>query len=283
MTKFKPHYFSLLAALAFAYAAPQDSLQRPFVSPIFGDDMVLQRGKPNLIWGWSQPGDAIRVEVGENSATATAGADGRWQARIQPGGPYTVKITGRQTVELHEVLVGDVWICAGQSNMQFGLAQARNGAEEVKNADHPEIRYYVVGQRVSYSHVDVPAGDRLAYCALAEHYELKVPYSGPTLSSVEHLPGALKLHFDHTDGGLVARGEKPAEFSIAGDDHKWYWADARIEGDSVIVSSKSVPDPNAVRYAWQSNPAATLFNGAGLPAAPFRTDDWPGITEGRQP
>jgi sialate O-acetylesterase len=122
-------------------------------------------------------------------------------------------------------------------------------------------------------------GDRLALCALGGHYGLKVPYSGPTLSSVEQLPGALKLRFDHTDGGLVVKGGKLGEFSVAGDDRKWHWADARIEGDTVIVESKSVPDPKVVRYAWQANPAATLFNGAGLPAAPFRTDDWPGITE----
>jgi sialate O-acetylesterase len=93
--------------------------------------MVLQRGKPNSIWGWSQPGDSVRVDIGESSATATTGADGRWQTQIRPpapGGPYTVKITGgQQTVELQDVLVGDVWICAGQSNMQFGLAQARTG------------------------------------------------------------------------------------------------------------------------------------------------------------
>jgi sialate O-acetylesterase len=123
-------------------------------------------------------------------------------------------------------------------------------------------------------------GERLAFCALGEYYGLKIPHFGPTLSSVERLPGALKLNFDHADGGLVVRGEKLGEFSIAGDDRKWYWAYAHIEGDAVIVSSSLVPDPKAVRYAWQSNPAATLFNGVGLPAAPFRTDDWPGITEG---
>ena len=96
---------------------------------------------------------------------------------------------------------------------------------------------------------------------------------------MEHVPGGLKLHFAHTDGGLVVKGEKLGEFSLAGDDRKWYWADARIEGDSVIVSSKSVPDPTAARYAWQANPEANLFNGAGLPAVPFRTDDWPGVTD----
>jgi sialate O-acetylesterase len=75
------------------------------------------------------------------------------------------------------------------------------------------------------------------------------------------------------------KGDKLGQFSIAGDDRRWFWADARIEGDTVVVSSPSVTNPTEVRYAWQSNPAATLFNGAGLPAAPFRTDTWPGKTE----
>ncbi|RPI23677.1 MAG: hypothetical protein EHM61_19145 [Acidobacteria bacterium] len=157
----------LASALALAGsvfgAAPQDAAPRPFVSPIFGDHMVLQRGRANSIWGWSQPGDSVRVDIREASATATAGADGKWQALIQPppaGGPYKVKITGRaQSLELQDVLVGDVWICAGQSNMQFGLAQARNGAEELKAAaELTDIRYYVVVQRSSYSRVDVPSG-----------------------------------------------------------------------------------------------------------------------------
>src|ERR1035437_8103940 len=167
LTKAKGNTSWLLASVlalagGSASGAPPQAAPLPFVSPIFGDNMVLQRGKPNAIWGWSQPGDSVRVAIGENSATATAGADGKWQARIQPppaGGPYTVKIAGgQQTVELHEVLVGDVWICAGQSNMQFGLRQARNGAEEIKNANYPDIRYYVVGEKASYSPVNVPRG-----------------------------------------------------------------------------------------------------------------------------
>jgi len=81
----------------------------------------------------------------------------------------------------------------------------------------------------------------------------------------------------------VAKGGTLAEFEIAGDDRKWYWADARIEGRTVVVSSPSVSNPREVRYAWQSNPAATLFNGAGLPAVPFRTDTWTGMTESHRP
>jgi sialate O-acetylesterase len=163
----------------------------------------------------------------------------------------------------------------------------------------------------------VQVGDRLGYCALAEHYGQKIPYIGPRFTSMERatkmgLPkNGMELHFDHTDGGLVVKGDKVGEFQIAGADRKWYWADAAIEvptidvltsappptgpgGEiilppslmqeetTVIVSSQSVPEPVAVRYAWQSYPVATLFNGAGLPAEPFRTDDWPEMTAGHE-
>ena len=144
---------SALALLSWSpsIAQPPQSPQQqnappPFVSPIFADHMVLQRGKPNPVWGWSEPGDTVRVEIGEHTVTVTAGADGKWTAKIDPpaaGGPYTIQISGKRTVELQDVLVGDVWICAGQSNMQFGLGQARNGAEEVKNADYQIGRAHV--------------------------------------------------------------------------------------------------------------------------------------------
>jgi len=122
-------------------------------------------------------------------------------------------------------------------------------------------------------------GERLADCALAGYYGEKIPSQGPAFKSAGPLPGALKLSFDHTDGGLVVKGDHLGEFSIAGPDHQWHWADARIEGDAVVVSSPLVPEPVAARYAWQAYPVATLYNRAGLPTVPFRTDDWPGITE----
>jgi sialate O-acetylesterase len=128
-----------------------------------------------------------------------------------------------------------------------------------------------------------PLGDRLALCALAKHYGKHVVYSGPVVKSVKRLPHSIRVTFAHTEGGLVVKEAKLGEFSVAGDDRKWFWADARIKGDSVIVSSPSVPNPKEVRYAWQSNPAATLFNGAGLPAVPFRTDKWTGKTENARP
>lgn len=128
-----------------------------------------------------------------------------------------------------------------------------------------------------------PVGERLALLALAGHYGRDVVAHGPAYRDHRREGGAIRIRFDHTHGGLVARGGPLGGFAIAGSDRRWVWAEARIEGDSVMVSSPEVPEPVAVRYAWQANPRATLFNGAGLPAAPFRTDDWPGATEGRPP
>jgi len=79
-----------------------------------------------------------------------------------------------------------------------------------------------------------PVGDRLGLCALANYYGEKVVYSGPALASVDRLAGAIRLHFAHADGGLVVKGPKLEEFSIAGEDRKWYWADAHIEGDTCL-------------------------------------------------
>src|SRR5215831_2492599 len=111
-------FFFLFVFAVTVRAADDTSL--PFVSPIFGDNMVLQRGKPNTIWGWAKPGETVQVEIAGRTAKTVAEAGGRWQLRIDPpapGGPYALKITGPQTVTFHEVLVGDVWLCGGQSNM----------------------------------------------------------------------------------------------------------------------------------------------------------------------
>ena len=116
-------------------------------------------------------------------------------------------------------------------------------------------------------------GERLALCALARHYKLPVVDSGPTYVTMEKQPGKLRLRFSNLAGGLVVHGERLGEFAVAGADGKWHWAQAVIEGDAVIVSSPEVPVPVAARYAWQGNPLATLFNKAGLPAAPFSTEE----------
>ncbi len=116
-------------------------------------------------------------------------------------------------------------------------------------------------------------GKRLALNALAKDYGRKAPYSGPTLRKMRIKNGEARLSFKHTDGGLVAKGGEPLKgFIVAGEDGKFVWAEARIEDKEVVVSAPGVPEPTAVRYAWADNPDCNLYNGAGLPASPFRSD-----------
>jgi sialate O-acetylesterase len=106
-------------------------------------------------------------------------------------------------------------------------------------------------------------------------------YSGPLYESVNISGSEVHLQFSHVGSGLEARGETELRgFAIAGTDRKFHWAQARIAGDTVIVSSPEVANPVAVRYAWGDSPICNLFNKDGLPASPFRTDDWPGVVEG---
>jgi len=121
-----------------------------------------------------------------------------------------------------------------------------------------------------------PFGIRVATAALKIGYGKHLPISGPLYRSMEIEGDSIRLSFDELNGGFV---EKPnqslAGFTIAGADQKFFWATARIEGDSVLVKSNAVKQPLAVRYAWADNPQMSLFNKAGFPASPFRTDNWP--------
>ena len=125
-------------------------------------------------------------------------------------------------------------------------------------------------------------GRRLALAALAKTYKRNVPYSGPVFDSMRIEGDKAVLKFKHADGGLVAKDGELKGFAVAGEDRKWVWAEAKVQGDTVVVRSDKVSKPVAVRYAWANNPVCNLYNGAGLPAAPFRTDDWPGVTAGRK-
>lgn len=144
-----------------------------------------------------------------------------------------------------------------------------------------------------------PAGDRLAAIALARTYGESIPYSGPLFDAMRVEGNQIRVKFRHTDGGLVARplpdsyipdtanpaatvplaklspGSELQGFAIAGENKNWQWAQARIDGDSVLVWSDQVKNPTAVRYGWATNPTLNLYNSAGFPASPFRSDDYP--------
>jgi sialate O-acetylesterase len=126
-------------------------------------------------------------------------------------------------------------------------------------------------------------GRRLALNALHMSYGKDVVYSGPSFDKMQTEGSTVRLKFKHVGGGLVAQGGGPLKgFAVAGADKKFHVAEARIEGDTVVLHSDQVEKPAGVRYAWANNPAGNLFNNEGLPASPFRTDDWPGVTVDRR-
>ncbi|MES2279455.1 MAG: sialate O-acetylesterase [Bacteroidota bacterium] len=125
-------------------------------------------------------------------------------------------------------------------------------------------------------------GKRLALWPLAHDYGFKdLPYSGPLYKSMKVEGDKIRISFDEVGDGLVAKDGDLKEFTIAGEDHVFHGAQAKIEGNTLVVSSPLVSKPVAVRFAWRSIPYPNLYNKAGLPASPFRTDDWPGITYGK--
>lgn len=117
-------------------------------------------------------------------------------------------------------------------------------------------------------------GRRLALNALAKDYHLQVEYSGPAFESYGIEGNRIRIRFSHAGGLKTADGGTVKGFAVAGADKRFYWANAVISNGEVIVESKAVKYPLAVRYGWANNPEVNLCNEAGLPAIPFRTDDW---------
>ncbi|OHB75069.1 MAG: hypothetical protein A2W31_04880 [Planctomycetes bacterium RBG_16_64_10] len=125
---------------------------------VFADHMVLQRDQPLPVWGWAEAGEQITVSLAGVQTMATANGDGKWMAKLAPlpaGGPHQMVVAGKNTVTLSDVLIGEVWVCSGQSNMQWSLRQATKADAEIAAADHPRLRFFSV-QRVP---ADTPQAD----------------------------------------------------------------------------------------------------------------------------
>lgn len=132
-----------------AAAAPLSAEVKP--NPLFADGAVLQRDREVPVWGTAREGEKITVEFGDQKLTTTA-TGGKWRITLKPltaGGPFTLKITGDNVVTIQDVLVGEVWICSGQSNMQMALAGTATGAKEIPKANHPKIRLFSVSRKTS--------------------------------------------------------------------------------------------------------------------------------------
>jgi sialate O-acetylesterase len=475
--------------------------------PVFADHMILQQNQKLPVWGTADPEEKVTVKFAGQIAEVTADKNGYWKVILAPVSAKDAQIMtikGKNTVTLNDILLGEVWLCSGQSNMAFLLSQAKNAKQEIAEANYPEIRQFTVFRKVSgqpdrsltgkwtictpdkagqlsavgyffareiYKELKVPVGilcaavgdtpgaawtpmeimdknpelnpilqrfkqdcigseekmkafqkaqaelkiaikeaeasgkkpprgikepmnemnfrrpgglfngmiyplapyamrgvlwyqgendcalsgeyrhllpamisswrelwgqgdfpfyivqlpnygrektdqnqfggwpelravqaatavklpncglavtidigdaenihpvnkqdvgKRLSLLALAKDYNKKdVVCSGPVFKSMNAEGGTLCLSFDSVGGGLIVKGEALKGFAIAGSDNKYYWADAKIQGDTVVVSSGKVNNPVTVRYACGDNPSCNLYNKAGLPAVPF--------------
>ncbi len=137
----------LLSVLVMPLLTAAEEL-RPFLNPLFGDHAVVQRGRRLPVGGWTTPGAEVTVRIGGKTAIATATGDGAWTAWVGPftteQGPLDLVVDGPAHAEAHDLLAGEVWLCSGQSNMSWTLAQTDDGPTAVETADHPRIRLYNV-------------------------------------------------------------------------------------------------------------------------------------------
>jgi sialate O-acetylesterase len=177
---------------------------------VFSDHAVFQRGQPLHIWGWAAPDEHVTVRFHAQSREALADPDGNWQVWLMPeaaGGPYTLSIAGSQTanpVEVRDILVGDVWLASGQSNMEFPLkgftnAPLKNGAQEIAAANHPQIRLLLVERATSDSPLSDVKG-KWSECTpeTAAGFSAVAYFFGREISAREKVPVGL---IDSTWGG----------------------------------------------------------------------------------
>ncbi|HEX9513111.1 MAG TPA: sialate O-acetylesterase [Puia sp.] len=158
--------FKKICLLAFALLGTFSLWAHVRLPVLFGDNMVLQRDKPIAVWGWSDGGEKVTVQFNRQSKATKADKKGHWMIHLDPepaGGPFQLIVKGKDQVTLSNVLVGEVWICSGQSNMEMpieGWGKINNYLEEIAAADYPSIRHFKVPNTVSTTPKDdLPGGD----------------------------------------------------------------------------------------------------------------------------
>ena len=192
--------FRILLLLCAAAGWLQAAVKLP---ALIGDHMVLQQGVPVRIWGTADPGESVRVEFQGQAVTGQAGSNGKWAVWLKPlaaAGPLVMNING---TAIQDVLVGEVWVGSGQSNMEFALNQAVNHDEEIARADYPLIHVFLVKRVVA----DLPADD------VSGAWQVCAPQNAPRFSAVEYFFGRALYQHLHVPMGLIESywGGTPAE------------------------------------------------------------------------
>lgn len=231
-----------------------------------------------------------------------------YNAMIAPLLPYSIKgaiwYQGESNADrayqyrtLFPLMIED-WRTQWQTEFPFYFVQLANFMQtkdepaesewaELREAQLQTLRLNNTGMAVSIDIGDATdihpknkqdLGKRLALGALKKTYNLDITDSGPIYKSYKIENAKIRIFFEESNSPLFVDGDKLTGFSIAGPDMKFHWAEAIIDGNEVVVSSPDIQYPVAVRYGWANNPICNLYNKAKLPASPFRTDDWSGLT-----
>lgn len=255
--------------------------------------MVLQRNAPIHVWGWAEPGERVSAEMHGANGSAIANKLGEWSLYLPParaGGPFTLTLKGTNTVVLDDVLVGDVWFASGQSNMEMPLkgfgpdTLVKNGAEEIRNANHPQIRLLFIRHKASdYPLVDY---DSTAWTVCspetAENFSAVAYFFGRDINSREHVPIGL---IDATWGGTpgeawVSMNGLAADPSLMPVFREWArMVNHEAEIPALIKAEKredaAAREANqpAPKHPWHPETASwgpsELYNGMIAPAVPY--------------
>lgn len=145
-------FVALVLVLAGAIAQAEVRLAQ-----IFSDHLVLQRGQAIPVWGWARPGEQVRVELNQQSSRTTADGRGRWRALLKAeaaGGPYSLVVQGDNSITVEDVLVGDVWLASGQSNMEWSVGQSNDAAREVAQSHWPQLRHIKLAKTLAFQPAD---------------------------------------------------------------------------------------------------------------------------------
>ena len=282
--------FAALPLLPLAAANAQTA--KPFLASLFTDNMILQRGVADPVWGWTTPGAKVIVNIAGKNATATADATGKWMAKLPafpqkgPFGPYTMAITGPQNVKLENVMFGDVWICSGQSNMQFGVGVGNNAAAEIANANYPNIRLITVPNVPAFAPAEtfngkwdvcspqtVGTGGWGGFSAVGYFFgrtlnkDLNVPIGlihtswGGTIAEAWTSGDALKAKMPDFVGAVKQVEERASAKST--DDYHQQVLDWFTKNDAGTAGNWQAETLDA--SAWKTMPLPTVWESAGLP------------------
>jgi sialate O-acetylesterase len=262
-------------------------------NPLFADNAVLQQKMKVPVWGTADPGERVTVEIAGQTESTTAGADGKWMVSLKPmqaGGPFTLTISGKNKINFQNVLIGEVWLCSGQSNMErhLGLQPGQkpilNWEQEVRDATHPEIRqFYVVKKTAFNPESTVSGGWGVCSPETVKDFTAVGYFFGRDLHQTLHVPiGLVHSSWGGTpaeawtseaglktlpefDGALAdfagmkadpARAERAYETRL----EAWYGAN---DPGSAATASWNAPDLKT--ESWKSMTLPTLWESAGEP------------------